>query len=82
MNIKIAVSVLRIACALLATLFIAGIIVPNLIRTEASTFSTMQFAGVSVAYRPLNLLFASFGEVVGASLVALATYRRLATKSR
>jgi len=82
MNIRICISLVRIMCALLATLFVAGIIVPNLIRTEASSLSTMRFAGVSVTYSPLNVMFASLGEAVGASLVALATYRKLAARHR
>ena len=81
MNISIGISLVRIACALLATLFIAGIIVPNLIHTEAaSSLSTMEFAGVSVSYSPLNVMFASLGEVAGALLVFLVTWRKLATK--
>jgi len=83
MNIRIGTSLIRIACALLATLFIAGIIVPNLIRTEAASLSrTMEFAGVSVSYSPLNVLFASLGEVAGALLVFLVTCGKLATKRR
>ncbi|HTP69659.1 MAG TPA: hypothetical protein VMJ35_12205 [Dongiaceae bacterium] len=80
MNIKIGISLLRIACALLATLFIAGIIVPNLIRTQAASLSTMHFAGVSVTFSPLNIMFASLGELAAVLLVFLVMWRRLAAK--
>ena len=82
MNIRIGTSLVRIVCGALATLVIAGIIVPNLMmRTEAaSSLSTMAFAGVSVSYNPQNVMFASLGEVAGALLVFLVTCRSLSRK--
>jgi len=71
----------RLTCAALATLFIAGILVPNLLRADsASSLSTMTFAGVSVTYDLRNILFASLGEVLGAFVVFLVTFRTFAAK--
>ena len=48
------------------TLVIAGIIIPNLIRSGAvGSMETMRFAGIAVTYKLTNILFAGLGVAAG-----------------
>lgn len=72
---------IHLACAMVLTLLAAGIVVPNLIRTDSSpSRSTMSFAGFAVSYNLQNVFCASMGEVVGTSLVLVVSSLSLLRK--
>ena len=73
----------HLTCAVVLTLLVAGVVVPNLIRTESSpSLSTMSFAGFAVSYNLQNVFCASMGEVVGTSLALVVSSLTLMRKTR
>jgi len=75
MNRQKALSVLRLLIELMITLFIAGVVVPSLLRSGVATIKalttgslhTINIAGVAFSYTYENVGFAVLGLLVGAT---------------
>jgi hypothetical protein len=73
-------SLLQLLVEVMITLFIAGIVVPHLLRSDLATnealaagsLHTINIAGIALSYTHQNVDFAILGALVGA-MAALAT---------
>jgi len=74
MNRQKAISLLLLLIELAVTLFIAGIVVPGLIRSDSATkealaagsLHTLNIAAITFSYTTENVVFAILGALVGA----------------
>ena len=81
MNRQKAISLLLLLIELAVTLFIAGMVVPSLIRSDLATkealatgsLHAINIAGVTFSYTTKNVVFAILGALVGA-MVAFAIH--------
>jgi hypothetical protein len=72
-------SLLQLLIEVMITLFIAGVVVPHLLRSDLATnealaagsLHTINIAGIALSYTHLNVDFAILGALVGA-MAALA----------
>jgi len=80
----------QFAMAVTVTLFLAGVVVPNLIGTSSSagqtslagSLYTIQIAGITLTFKLQNILAASLGVLFGIVAALVATSSTLLTKGR